>query len=284
MQTTGFHMVRRPEGVVNQFEVMVVDRKGYPHLALTRCYQQFQEALSDGTAHTYLMALLPYFSFLETDPWRLQRQDHWDSPPESVRESVRDYLLQKLHCKVRRYGAYEVVALTRESPSTVRVFLSALKRYYFSTVFTGEYSYEHPLTNPIGHLLREVDQEESDVLRARPKMPPESGIEEPQHKRSSDNYFRLVDKEWVPEPIDDPTLHLQLLSGFEQAKISRRDQIVIRMAYESGERITELLTLTVGDWSKRGGKQEATACNKGSHGRRVKIIRFDAFHRTFAKI
>nr|WP_277988979.1 tyrosine-type recombinase/integrase [Ktedonosporobacter rubrisoli] len=64
------------------------------------------------------------------------------------------------------------------------------------------------------------------------------------------------------------------MGGFEQAKVTRRDQIVIRTAYEAGARITELLTLTVGDWRKRGGKQEATACNKESHGRRVKIIRF----------
>jgi len=305
-QTKGFHVVRKPEGVVSQFEQVVVDGKGYPHLALTRCYQQFRQELSDGAAHTYLMALLPYFSFLETDHWRRQRQDRWDSSPESVRESVRDYLLQKLHCKVRRYGMYEVVALTAQSPSTVRVFLSALKRYYFSTVFTAEYPHEHPLTNPIGHLLREVDQEgagDTDVPRTRPKMAPESGIEEPQRKRSSDNYFRLVDKDWIPEPIDDPALHLRLITGFEQAKVSRRDQIIIRMAYESGARISELLTLTVGDWSKRGGKQEATACSKGSHGRRVKVIRFsmetakllhcyvnedrvrfDPLHRTFAQL
>ncbi len=66
-QTKGFHMVRRPEGIVSQFELVVVDGKGHPHLALTRCYQQFRQELSDGTAHTYLSALLPYFSFLDTD-------------------------------------------------------------------------------------------------------------------------------------------------------------------------------------------------------------------------
>ncbi len=259
---------------MSQFERIVVDNKGYPHLALTRLYQQLCQELSDGTAHTYLMALLPYFSFLETDYWRQQRQDRWDSSPESIREAVRDYLLQKLHCKVRRYGMYEMVALSAQSPSTVRIFLSALKRFYFSVLLAGEYSYVHPLTNPVVHLLKEVDQEESDVPRSHPKMPPESGIEEPYQRRTSDNYFRLVDKKWIPEPIDDPALHLRLITGFEQANVSRRDQIIIRMAYESGARITELLTLTVGDWKKRGGKQEATASNKGSHGRRVKVIRF----------
>lgn len=273
-QTKGFHFVRKPEGIVSQFERIVVDGRGHPHLALTRLYQQLGQELSDGTAHTYLAALLPYFTFLDSDPWRQQRQDQWDSPPESVREAVRDYLLQKLHCKVRRYGMYEMVVLSAQSPSTVRVFLSALKRFYAGALLAREYLHEHPLTNPVIHLLESLDEEDTEIPRSRPKMPPESGIEEPQRKRMSDNYFRLVDKEWIPEPIDDPSLHLRLGNGFTQARISRRDQIVIRMAYESGARITELLTLTVGDWRKRGYKQEATACNKGSHGRRVKAIRF----------
>ena len=76
-QTKGFHIVRRPEGIVSQFERVVVDGKGHPHLALTRLCQQLHQELSDGTAHTYLMALLPYFSFLETDHWRKLRQDRW---------------------------------------------------------------------------------------------------------------------------------------------------------------------------------------------------------------
>ena len=273
-QQKGFHMVRRPEGIVSQFERIVVDGQGHPHLALTRLYQQLCQGLSDGTAHTYLAALLPYFTFLDSDPWRQQRQDQWDSPPESVREAVRDYLLQKLHCKVRRYGMYEMVVLSAQSPSTVRVFLSALKRFYAGALLAREYLHEHPLTSPVIHLLEKLDEEDAEIPRSRPKMPPESGIEEPQRKRTSDNYFRLVDKEWIPEPIDDPSLHLRLGNGFTQARISRRDQIVIRMAYESGARITELLTLTVGDWRKRGSKQEATACSKGSHGKRVKVVRF----------
>jgi len=272
-QQKGFHIVRRPGGIVSQFERIVVDGQGHPHLALTRLYQQLRQELSDGTAHTYLSALFPYLTFLDSDPWRQQRQDQWDSPAERVREAVRDYLLQKLHCKVRRYGMYEMVVLSAQSPRIVRVFLSALKRFYAEALLAREYLHEHPLTSPVIHLLEKVDEEDAEMPRSRPKMPPESGIEEPQRKRRSDNYFRLVDKEWIPEPIDDPSLHLRLRNGFTQARINRRDQIVIRMAYESGARMTELLTLTVGDWRKRGGKQEAAACSKGSHGRRVKVIR-----------
>lgn len=275
-QIKGFHIVRRPERIVSQFDVLVADGSGRPHLALTRFYQRLLQELSHGAARTYLMALLPYFSFLETDHWRRQRNDRWDSPPECIREAVRDYLLQRLHCKVRRYGAYELVTLSAQSPSTVRVFFSALKWFYTSAVYAGEYLHGHPLINPVVQILQDADQDGERHARHRPKMPPESGIEETRRKHSSDNYFRLVNQEWVPEPIDDPALHSHLVAGFAQAHLSRRDQIVIRMAYESGARITEILTLMVGNWRKRGAAREAAACNKGSHGRRVKVIRFSA--------
>jgi integrase len=42
--------------------------------------------------------------------------------------------------------------------------------------------------------------------------------------------------------------------GFQLVQLSLRDQIVVRMAYESGARIREILRLTVGDWRKRGAK------------------------------
>ena len=168
------------------------------------------------------------------------------------------------------------MTLSAQSPSTVRVFLSALKWFYTSAVDAGEYPHGHPLINPVVQILQDADQDGERHARHRPKMPPESGIEETRRKRSSDNYFRLVNQEWVPEPIDDPALHSHLVAGFAQAHLSRRDQIVIRMAYESGARITEILTLMVGNWRKRGAAREAAACNKGSHGRRVKVIRFSA--------
>ena len=95
-QIKGFHIVRRPERIVSQCDVLVADGSGRPHLALTRFYQRLLQELSHGAARTYLMALLPYFSFLETDHWRRQRNDRWDSPPECIREAVHDYLLQRL--------------------------------------------------------------------------------------------------------------------------------------------------------------------------------------------
>jgi len=273
-RTHAFHVIQRPPGSISQYSRIVVDECGRPHLPLTRFAQWMYQGFSDGTARTYLNVLLPYFTYLATDSWRQQRRDLWDSPPEAIQESVRDYLVHQLHCKVRPQTTYAVVFQTAQSPSTVRIFLSALKKFYSVAQQEGRYLYSHPLTDTTRCFMQGMEREERGITQPRARMPQVSGVEEPRSRRDSENYFRLADGEWVPHPIDDPTLHKRLLEGVTRAHLCLRDQIVIRIAYESGARIREILRLTVGDWRKRGCSQEATAFSKGSRERRVKVIRF----------
>lgn len=269
-----FRIVQRPAGIESRYTVVVVDRKGMPHLPLTTFYQHMQQQLSDGAARTYLNSLRPYFSYLATDEWRQRRGDCWDSNPEAVQESVRDYLLRHLGCKIRRHQSYEEVTLTAHSPSTVRIFLAALKQFYFVMRHLGRYAHPHPLLDTTTQILLEVEQEEHEPASKRATMPQQSGVVEPGDYHPSENLFRLAKDEWIPHPIDDPDLPKQLMAGFKKAKLCVRDQIIVRMAFESGARIGELLRLTVGDWRERGSNQEARSCSKGSRGRRVKVIRF----------
>ncbi len=269
-----FRLVQRPTGIESRYSVVVVDGKGMPHLPLTTFYQHMQQQLSDGAARTYLNSLRPYFAYLATDEWRQQRGDRWDSDPEAVQESVRDYLLHHLGCKVRRHQTYEEVSLTAHSPSTVRIFLAALKQFYFVMSQLGQYAHPHPLLETTTQLLLEAEPEERQTTAQRISMPQRSGVEEPVGYSPSENHFRLAKEEWRPHPIDDPDLPKQLMASFKRANLCLRDQIVVRMAFESGARIGELLHLTVGDWRDRGGNQEARAYSKGSRGRRVKVIRF----------
>ena len=269
-----FRVVRRPEGVASRYAIVVVDYNGFPHRPLTTFYHELQHYIADGTARTYLNTLIPYFGYLTTDAWRLHRQDSWESPPEAIRESVRDYLVECLHCKAQPKDTYQLVRLTVKSPSTVRVFLPALKQFYHIVRRLGWYPSAHPLIDSVAHLMQEVEAEERLAVGRRPRMPQRSGVEDPKQPFTSDNYFKVVEDEWQPQPIDDPHLHVLLRKGFKQACLSLRDQIIVRLAYESGARIREILGLTVGDWRKRGGMQEAWAFSKGSHGRRVKVIRF----------
>lgn len=270
-----FRFLLRPEGVPDsRYSLVVLAGDGCLHLPLTEFYRQMERELTGGAARSYLSALLPYFTYLETDPWRREAGNHWDAAPEVVREAVRGYLLQQLGCKVRRNGTHDVVRLTAHSPSTVRVFLSALKRFYQHAVRSGIYRHENPLVDPVAQVLQAASREAEAATRPRPRMPQESGVEEPRPRRLSENYFRLAGDAWVPAPIDDLTLPGRLLAAMRQAGLALRDQVVVRMALESGARISEVLGLTVGDWRARGLNQEAAACSKGSAGRRVKSLRF----------
>ena len=74
-----------------------------------------------------------------------------------------------------------------------------------------------------------------------------------------DTYFCLVGDEWRPRLIDDPNLPRCFVPQFAH----RRDQLVVRILFESGARIGEVLALTVGDWRHFGLQPRATATNKG---------------------
>jgi integrase len=158
----------------------------------------------------------------------------------------------------------------------VRVFLVALKHFYQMACRAGWYAYANPLTDSVSQVLHEVEAEEGCAAGRRPRMPALSGVEVPRGRSCSENYFRLQEEQWVPQPMDDPSLPVRLMQGMRALTWGLRDQIVVRMAYESGARIREVLCLTVGDWRARGCSQEATTFNKGSRGRRVKVIRFSS--------
>src|SRR5258708_1254107 len=253
-QPHAFRAIHRPEDVQSSFSLLVVDGTGRPHLPLTTFYHRLQQQLSDGTARSYLNSILPFFSFLASDEWRQRRKDKWNSPPDAIQESVRDYLMHRLGCKVQPKSTYVFVKLTAQSPTTVRLFLAALKRFYTIMSSEGSYPYLNPLLDTASRVLREVEQEER---AQRPRMPQCSGVEEPVTFHPSENFFRVAHLEWEVHPVDDPTLGKHLIEGFAQAGLSLRDQIVIRMALETGARIREILTLTIDDSRIRGMNQEA---------------------------
>jgi hypothetical protein len=115
---------------------------------------------------------------------------------------------------------YQLVLLAVKSPSTVRVFLSALKQFYHIARRLGWYPYTHPLIDSVAHLMQEVEAEERQAAGLHPRMPQRSGVEDPKQQYTSDNYFKLVGDEWQPQPIDNPNLHVLLRKGFKQARIS----------------------------------------------------------------
>jgi hypothetical protein len=98
----------------------------------------------------------------------------------------------------------------------------------------------------------------------------------PRKQRLSDSYFKLVGETWIPPVIDDPEFPARVLSGGQSVGWHLQEQCIARILFESGCRVSEAVGLSLRDWAVRGLLQEAQAFNKGSHGRRVKFIRFSA--------
>src|SRR6266700_6524248 len=63
-------------------------------------------------------------------------------------------------------------------------------------------------------------------------------------------------------------------SGRQLKHWGLREECVSRILFESGCRVSEAVGLTLGDWIARGMLQEANAFSKGSHGARIKFLRF----------
>lgn len=217
-----------------------------------------ENACEPATAINYLHAILPFLTFL----WESSPSLRYTESAETIRNRVRDYLKDRLGCVVRphRNGNFTVKAVTTPS---ARLFLTALRRFYFCATLKEWYS----KVNPLEWSANLMPGREFEL-----RMPAKSGLALPRERkgRSPDTYFCIVSGDWHPQVIYDPeeTLPGRLLPHFAQL----RDRLVARILFESGARISEVLSLTVGDWRKLGLGTRTLATDKGAHGERVKEI------------
>ena len=209
-----YRFVPRPANTEHQHPYLVFDGQDRLHFHLTVFAKEVTTQLSTGTARSYLYAILPFFSFLDTDPWQQRVLCCWDAPPKAVRTVIDDYLVQHQRCKIRQHRqGFQLVAITQGTRSTVRVFLSSLKFFYHIMKQRGYYSFPNPLVDPVS-ALHAIMEDESEELSEYPRMPDCSGVEAPHRKaRLSDSYFKLEGEEWIPQVVDDPTLPGRVLAG-----------------------------------------------------------------------
>src|SRR6266571_1419316 len=71
----------RPESVEHQHPFLVFDSQDRMHLPLTRFAKEARSRLDPKTVPTYLYALCPYFTWLDTNVWQVRMGQSWDSPP-----------------------------------------------------------------------------------------------------------------------------------------------------------------------------------------------------------
>ena len=218
-----------------------------------------ENACESTTAYNYLSAVLSFLTFLWDDSPSLR----YTAPAEQIRQRVRHYLKERLGCVVRphRGGNFTVKTTKTITNTSARLFLTALRRFYYCAKLKGWYTDPSPL---------EWSAQLMPEREFKPQMPPRSGMTLPENKRGRvpDTYFCIVSGDWRPRIIDDPQLRQHLLPAFTQT----RDRIITRILFDSGARVSEVLTLRLGDWRNCGQQDRALTTDKGSHGERIKEI------------
>ena len=261
---------------VGQLRVLVFSRRNELHFPLTIFTREAWRRCSSGTARLYLNVLIPFFDWLEAEESEGRVHRSWDDSPEVIRREVDEYLVERLKCKVTEHRAgFQLVSLTDGTRSTVRVFLSALKLFYRIMRAQDRYRHTNPLVDGPSAVLAGIALRIDDDVPS-PRMPSVSGVALPRKQRLSDSYFKLVGESWTPQVIDDAALPAQILRGGRRIGWQLQGECITRILFEAGCRVSEVVGLTLGDWAARGLLQEAQAFSKGSHGRRVKFIRFSA--------
>ncbi|PYS94524.1 MAG: hypothetical protein DMF64_00500 [Acidobacteria bacterium] len=279
MTVKAYRFVTRPSDARHGHPMLVFDRQDRLHVPLTIFTKEAGFRVLAATVRNYLYAILPFFQFLELDEWQVRAGRRWDGPSEQVRIAVTDYLTQRLQCKVREHRlGFQRVFHTRIKRDTIGVFLSGLKLFYRVMSQAGFYGYNNPLVDSTRSAITDVEEilnEEDEP----PRIPAISGVvespDEPDRRRRlSDSYFKLEGEQWVPQVIDDESFPARVHAGGRLIGWRLREQVVICLLFDTGARISEVVGLTLGDWHQRGLCQEVTAFSKGSHGRRVKFLRF----------
>ncbi|MEE3947697.1 tyrosine-type recombinase/integrase [Bacillus mycoides] len=263
-----------PDGVESRFELLVFNRQHQPFLPLTEHYHDCIRKISKSSALSYVQCLLPFFTWLDQYSNYQGERVKWDDPPDILRVAVEDYLMNEMACKVREKDTFRFVNRTNKSSNTVNRFLSALKSFYKSMIHLKQYKLLNPLIDSYA-ILNDYKSNIEGLRKGKPRMPSEAGTEDVTlHRRLTDSYFKLINEEWKPEIIGDINLPYQVYRAGKKVNWSLREVVIARMLFETGARASEVIKLTIGDYRSRKSYQEANTFNKGSHGKRVKFLRF----------
>lgn len=264
------------------FRVQVVRADGLPEIPLTVYGNALLAMLSEGSVRAYLREVLVFANWACSDAvsgrhaWRLY------GDPREVRNLIRAYLTVVGECRITQRpdtlgvrAAY--VNVTNQTRINVRLLLAALKKLYEILEEKDFYRFANPPVHPDARQaiveFRRAERAAVEAAIGRRPMPPASGVDEPPADiRLSENYFRLVHREWQPKSIDNPDFPNEVYAAGKDYGWGIRELCAVRTLFESGARISEVFDLTAADWATSDFTNRFFARNKGSHGRRVKTI------------
>jgi site-specific recombinase XerD len=260
----------------------VVRADGLPEVSLTVFANDLRQSLSDGSVRGYVREAVVFANWTLSDSVTAANQWRLYGEPREVRNLLREYLTVVGECRINQRPdtlglRVSYVNITDQTKINVRLLLASLKKLYDVLIDRDLYDYPNPLIHDDAALaLAEFRRGEREAFRAaagRAPMPAVSGVDEPSGSlRLSQNYFRLVNREWKPKSIDDPNFPSQVYAAGQEIGWSLRELCAVRTLFESGARVSEVFDLTAADWSTSHFMNTFLAQNKGSHGCRVKTL------------
>jgi integrase len=227
--------------------IRVVDPKGRLHLRLS----QFANSLANeittpafSTIKDHVRAIAPLLS---------AHPEIASLPPEDVRALIIEHLIDRLGCECRSRDFGIVVSCSPAGRSHVQKFLSGVRQYFDFEIGQGNYPYPNPLLQV--------------SLSANHDGKNANG-----HRYDPSHYFFVKSQEWIPQAITDPSLPSKILAAGEAWGWKLREQTIVRLLFSSGARISELCALNLRDWATYRYGQKFSSPDKGSNGKRVKIL------------
>jgi site-specific recombinase XerD len=264
-----------------RWHIQIVRPDGLPDIRLTLFANALLKSLSASSVPIYLREILGLVNWALVDSTVARQEWHLLGSPQEVRNLLREYLGVATHCKVSSRAdlvglKVTYVNATAGTRVNVRTLLSALKRLYEFLIASGLYPHGNPMVHEdarkLGSELWEKYRQSVRALRGRNPMPATSGVDEQSGIRLSENFFRCVEREWIPQTIDDHNFPHLVYGAGKRFGWKLRELCVARTLFESGARISEVVGLTALDWSRGGFRNLLDACNKGSHGLRTKTL------------
>lgn len=273
--SSGLRKLAGPPG--SPFEVVIVDRQGYPVTPLCEWYRRRHEPGPDRTRQTYLGMLFSFMGFF------LEKGYAWNASPEQIRTYLVEFLRERLSCRLQldsdREGYW--IETSRNSPlskSGLGVLLAAIKDFYRVMSEAGYYAYPSPMTSQ----LLERWRRERALLIENSGAPDHAGIRGEaweESRRHPIAYFRQGRrKQWQPkivlESAEVRERMWQALVFMTAHAPTQRDKVVLLLLRHTGARLHEVLGMTVGGYRKAPDPLSAYVVNKGSLGREEKLITF----------
>ena len=260
------------------YEVIFLDHQDRIVVPLTEWYRQRQAYGSKGTRETYLTCLLPYLSFL------IEQGCPWNAPPEGLRPALIAFYRDRLGCQLhpRKDQARVDVTLTRETPvcaSTLRVLRAALRDFYCVLKDAGLYAFANPLSS---ETLVALKREQMQTLANR-GAPDHAGIRgetrEQSRRRPTAFLHHSESQGWKPELRKELAdvregMHRVLDALIDSETLPLREKAVLELLRNTGARLHEIVSLSVGGYRNAGLAGQAKVINKGSTGREVKTVYF----------